>query len=210
MINDRLSDWRGCTVTSSSNLLGGRFAPRWLYFNFYAFCRRQEHFPGWVRDPTFTAWNSLGAAMALPWFVLLLVIDHYLPFLHPLGHLWTALHLPGSPQNAWIAVWAILGVATGLGLFAILFGGRYERIRREFSAYDRSKHDLAPGIISLPVWFILIGISVHALMLRAPTNMLVATLINLCIFVSAEIVFRLWWRWWCRRQRSGLAQIESR
>lgn len=183
-------------VANPPNLLGGHFAPRWLYFNFYVFCRRQEHFPGWVQDPTFTAWNSLGAAMALPWLVLLLTIDCYVPFLQLLGHLWLALHLPGSPQSAWAIVWAILGIGTGLGLFAILFNGRYKSIRREFAAYDRSKHDLAPGIASLPVWFALIGVSVHALMIRTSTSLLIATLANLGIFIAAETVFRIWWRWW--------------
>ena len=188
-------------MATAHNLVGGHFAPRWLYFNFYQLCRRQQRFPGRNLSPTLNAWNALGAVMAMPWLALILLADHYVPFLRPLGQVWVALHLPGAPEKAWGYVLTVIGIATGLILLGILFGGRYEKIMREFARYDHSKHDLAPGIMFFPVWAAMIGVSVHALIVRTPSSLLGATLANICIFIAAEIVFRIWWRWWLQSHR---------
>jgi hypothetical protein len=110
-----------------------------------------------------------------------------------------ALHIPGAPEKAWGYVLIVMGLVTGLGFLGVLFGGRYEKIMREFAAYDHSKHDLAPGLVLLLVWVLMIGVSVHALIVRTPTSLLLATIANLTIFIATEVAFRIWWQWWCSK-----------
>lgn len=183
------------------------FAPLWLYFDFYLLCRRQERFPGWVKDPSFTARAGLGAVMALPWLVLILAIDQYVHFLNLLSRAWMAIGLPGTEQKAWGYVLVIVTFFTGVFLFASLFGGGYVKIRQAFSAYDRSEHALAPAMVSLLVWIAMIWVSIYALMSQASVqvsnNLVLATLINFGIFIFAEIMFRFWWRWWCKNQQGA-------
>lgn len=189
-------------ASDTPNLRGGHFAPRSLYFFFYLFCRRQQTFAvKRNRDfgPTFSAWSGLGALMAIPWLVLILAINQYFPFLRHLGHLWVALHLPGQPNKAWGYIWFIVGSITWIGIFAFLFRGRYEKIMREFSAYDRSQHIFAPAVVLFLVWIAMMGNAGHAAIAQIygnPHILLMATALNIGIFLVTEIVFRFWWRWW--------------
>lgn len=192
----------------SPNLMGGRLAPQWLYFDFYLLCRRQHEGPGFglkwlrLRDPTFLAWNSLGAAMALPWLSLLLLLDRYLPFLHNLGELWMAMHLPGSAQHAWGYALIAVGLASGLGFFAILFGGRYTTIMRTFSAYNHSQHTIVPSSILMLSWLLMLWVAVFGLVMlhRGHAAIFIASnLVIWLVFMATEVGFRIWWRWWCKR-----------
>lgn len=186
--NGRISDLR--------NLRGGYFAPRWLYFHFYLFCRRQAQFPERNKNlnPTFSAWSGLGAIVAIPWLVLVLTVDHFIPFLHSIGREWVALHLSGEPNKAWGYAWFVVGSITWIGLFVYLFGWRYESIMHEFSAFDYNEHIIVPNIILSLVWFVMMAIAGHAIILYISGSsavLLNATLSNICIFIVAEIIFRL-------------------
>lgn len=185
------------------NLRGGRFAPHWFYFLFYLYCRRQKKLSekNTKFDPTFSAWSGMGALVAMPWLVLILTIDHYFPFLHTLGNLWIMLHLPGAHDKAWGYACMIIAIATLIGIFVFLFGWRYEKIMHEFSAYNRSEHIFAPGMLLLLVGIMMIVVAGSAAVLIASGNqsaLLPATLTNIGIFIVTEVVFRRWWHSWCR------------
>lgn len=195
---------------TSHNLAGGHLAPRWFCFLYYLYCRRQQEAPGaqWfrLRDPAFLAWNGLGAMAAMPWLALLLLIDHYLPFLHPLGRLWVALHLPGSPQHAWGYALIAVGLISGLGLFSVLFAGKHKRIMNAFSAYDSSPHTVIAGLPLLLACISMMGVAALGMVANIkgyPSALLIANLLVWSIFIATEIVFRTWWRQWCRHHASA-------
>jgi hypothetical protein len=187
----------------SPNLFGGRFAPRWWYFNFYLLCRRQQRLPGMSFDPAFAALNSLGAGIAMPLLIIILLIDECVNFLHPLGRMWISLNLPGSPQKAWVYALGVVTFVTGSLILSIFFGGRYKKIMQAFIEYDSSSRDLMPTIICGIIWMVIVLISALAIisyMHGLKSMLLIATILNCCIFVTAEVAFRLWWKSWLRHK----------
>lgn len=180
--------------------VGSRLVPRWFYFDFYVLCRRQQRFPGRNLNPSLTAWNGVGAGIAMPWIILIMTINNYFPFLYALGRLWVGLHLPGEPQKTWGYALIVVALVTGIILLEVLFRGKYKKIMLEFSAYNRSNHDLAPTLVLGAVWVLIGWNSARAAIIWMSGDasvLLIATITNACALVVTEIIFRIWWRWWC-------------
>ncbi|MER3546619.1 MAG: hypothetical protein C4338_03050, partial [Rhodanobacteraceae bacterium] len=169
------------------NLIGGRFALHWIYFQFYQTSRRQKRFAGWVRDPSFTAWNLLGYTLGGPIVALLLLANKYLHFMQTLGKILVYMDLPGSSEHAGIFAVIACACILDLCLLIAMFGGKYEKIIEAFSAYDRSKHDIIPGLAMVPVWTALLVISFYGVIYWDSANLWVVNLSIWGIFIVTEI-----------------------
>lgn len=92
-------------------------------------------------------------------------------------------------------------VCNGIAYPIRFFGGRYKKIMQAFVEYNYSSHDLMPTLICGIVWMAIVSSSTYAIisdMHGRPSMLLIATILNLSIFITAEVVFRFWWKSWLR------------
>lgn len=185
---------------STSNLRGGRFAPRLLYFWFYLTCRLQATAPKQSLPPNFLALQGAGVMFALPSLLFVVTIGNFFPFFHLLenGRLFSF----SGTHNLFIYVLFFLVLVCCFGSVILLFYGRYKRIMLEFSSYDKEyskdKSILIPYLFLLCPWSIFIMwmcyFSIKMYWTRFQNALWYGSLAIFVFYLLSEVIFRLWWK----------------
>lgn len=182
----------------SSREHGGKWMPfRFLYFVYYVFCRRDKMFMPNADKPAVNASYSLTFLVGWPIAALLALLNHFTGWWLVWTQWWLAMHLPGSGQKAATYAFVAVVVVTDVLLYKAPFSKRhYQSIMQQFFTYDPTQRTIAPALLFLFPLVPVAGISVYAV----NGDPIRGNLIIWSILTANELVFRIWWRWWSRKE----------